>query len=91
MNFLKKAMDTAQNKSSGSSSNTAHQSGSGVNNGQKADYGDKAFDFLSKKAGYNVDPNKRETLTDGGRTVYEKMTGYVFLIYNLKIVLLMAL
>lgn len=37
-----------------------------------------AFDFISKKTGYKIDPNTSEKITDGARGLYEKQTGYVF-------------
>ena len=43
--------------------------------GQK-DYGDKAFDMLTKKSGHgNMNPNTSEKITDGARGVFEKVTG----------------
>ncbi|KAL8420771.1 hypothetical protein RB594_003540 [Gaeumannomyces avenae] len=42
---------------------------------EKADFGDKAFDFASKKAGHPVDRNAGEKITDAARNVYEKATG----------------
>ena len=43
--------------------------------GQKTDYVDKAFDFVSKKAGHDMAPQTDEKITDGGRGVFEKLTG----------------
>ena len=34
--------------------------------------------MASKKAGYNVDSNTQEKITDGARGLYEKATGYVW-------------
>ncbi|KAG6037940.1 hypothetical protein E4U41_004644 [Claviceps citrina] len=48
----------------------AEQSGA-----QKQDYGDKAFDFISKKAGINLSPDNQEKVTDGARSAYEKYSG----------------
>jgi hypothetical protein len=43
--------------------------------GQKTDYVDKAFDFASKKAGHDMNPQTDEKITDAGRGLYEKVTG----------------
>jgi len=53
----------------------AQQPSSAQAAGQKEDYGDKAFDFLSKKAGHQFDRNTSEKITDGARNVFEKATG----------------
>jgi len=42
--------------------------------GQK-DYGDKAFDMLSKKSGHPMNASTGEKITDGARGVFEKVTG----------------
>ena len=42
---------------------------------QSQDYGDKAFGFIAKKTGYNIDQNTGEKITDGLRGVFEKATG----------------
>ncbi len=42
---------------------------------QGEDYGDKAFDMLSKKAGHPMDRNTGEKITDGARNLFEKVTG----------------
>lgn len=34
-----------------------------------------AFGMGSKKAGYNIDRNTQEKITDAGRNMYEKVTG----------------
>ncbi|POR39725.1 Uncharacterized protein TPAR_00087 [Tolypocladium paradoxum] len=66
MDFIKKAVAGATGSSSGQQK---------PQEGQKQDYVDKAFDFLSKKSGHKLDPNVQEKITDGGRTAYEKATG----------------
>ncbi|CAN8105514.1 unnamed protein product [Discula destructiva] len=66
------ALKNFANKASGSkTSNTAPV----ANAGQKEDYGDKAFDFLAKKSGHQMDRNTSEKITDGARAAYEKATG----------------
>ena len=42
---------------------------------QGQDYGDKAFGFLAKKSGHNVDASTSEKITDGARGLFEKATG----------------
>lgn len=69
-------MDQFTNKLSGSGG--AHGAAGGAAGGQKKDYGDKAFDMLSKKSGHNVDSKTSEKITDGARGLFEKATGYVF-------------
>lgn len=44
---------------------------------QQKDYGDKAFDAISKKSGHNVDASTSEKITDGARGLFEKATGLV--------------
>ncbi|ERS98792.1 uncharacterized protein SPSK_04686 [Sporothrix schenckii 1099-18] len=41
----------------------------------KQDYGDKAFNFVSKKTGHQVNPETSEKITDGARGAFEKVTG----------------
>jgi len=51
----------------------------GTNNaaaGEHKDYGDKAFDFLSKKSGHSMNASTSEKITDGARGVFEKVSGY---------------
>jgi len=84
MDFLKKGADMLnKNKASGSTEQQASGSTGASAQGQAAggqasggqDYGDKAFDFISKKTGYKVDPNTSEKITDGARGLYEKQSG----------------
>jgi hypothetical protein len=42
---------------------------------QNKDYGDKAFDMLSKKSGHTMNANTSEKITDGARGIFEKVTG----------------
>merc|ERR1712093_363341 len=77
MDFLKKGADMLNKNKEGGS---AQQQNTGTTGGAAApaqgqDYGDKAFGFISKKAGYNVDPSTGEKITDGARGLYEKQTG----------------
>ncbi|KAG6143772.1 hypothetical protein E4U22_003555 [Claviceps purpurea] len=87
MDFLKKAAAAA---SSGSSKpNTAaeqppqqqpEQQGGDAQtqaqpSGEKQDYGDKAFDMINKKAGFNLGRDTQEKITDGARSAYEKYSG----------------
>jgi hypothetical protein len=45
---------------------------------QNKDYGDKAFDAISKKTGHgNLNPSTSEKITDGARGLFEKATGLV--------------
>ncbi|CAM1508870.1 Fc.00g026090.m01.CDS01 [Cosmosporella sp. VM-42] len=67
MDFVKKAM-------SGGSKQTEQPAASGSTAG-KQDYGDKAFDFISKKTGHDFDPKTDEKITDGARSAYEKFSG----------------
>jgi len=76
MDFLKKAASSA----GGSGSNNQQQQqggqqqqGQGQQQGQ--DYLDKAWQFASKKAGHDLDPNTDEKITDGIRSAYEKGSG----------------
>ena len=62
-------MDASQNQAAGGATNNA-AAGAG-----KEDYGDKAFDFLSKKSGHQMDRNTSEKVTDGARGAFEKLTG----------------
>jgi hypothetical protein len=64
MDFIKKAV-------SGSKGQQQPQ----AQGGAQQDYGDKAFSAASKKAGYNVDPNTSERITDAARGMYESATG----------------
>lgn len=75
MDFLKKAAGELQGKSSseGQSGQAAGAAPAGTT--QTQDYGDKAFDFISKKAGHDFSPEQDEKITDGLRMVYEKATG----------------
>merc|ERR1711900_92431 len=86
MDFLKKGADmlnknkeggSAQQQNTGTTGGAAApaqgQAGGSAAGGQG--YGDKAFGFISKKAGYNVDPSTGEKITDGARGLYEKQTG----------------
>ncbi|KAL8358902.1 hypothetical protein RB601_008206 [Gaeumannomyces tritici] len=62
----------------GNSNNTMASGQPAAGSTEKADFGDKAFDFASKKAGHPVDRNAGEKITDAARGVYEKATGCVF-------------
>ncbi|KAH7395423.1 hypothetical protein BKA64DRAFT_708816 [Cadophora sp. MPI-SDFR-AT-0126] len=88
MDFLKKGADMLNKNKEGG--NTQQQTTGGAPAGGAAppaqgqaggsgaggqDYGDKAFDFISKKSGYNIDPSTGEKITDGARGLYEKQTG----------------
>ncbi|KAH7370213.1 hypothetical protein BKA65DRAFT_487879 [Rhexocercosporidium sp. MPI-PUGE-AT-0058] len=84
MDFLKKGADMLNKNKAGGSSSTEQTAGGaappaqGQTGGQAAggqDYGDKAFDFISKKTGHQMDPNTSEKITDGARGLYEKQTG----------------
>ncbi|KAG9235347.1 hypothetical protein BJ875DRAFT_483296 [Amylocarpus encephaloides] len=76
MDFLKKAQDAMGGSSSNQQQKPQQQEGqTGQPAGEKQDYGDKAFGFLAKKSGHNVDDKTGEKITDGARGVYEKMTG----------------
>lgn len=59
------------------SSQQPQQSQTSQEGGAQKDYGDKAFDFLSKKTGHTFNAETSEKITDGARTVFEKVTGYV--------------
>ncbi|PVH72980.1 hypothetical protein DL98DRAFT_520188 [Cadophora sp. DSE1049] len=87
MDFLKKGADMLNKKNKGESG-TAQQTtgttggaaapGQGQAGGSAAggqDYGDKAFGFIAKKSGYQIDPKTGEKITDGARGLYEKQTG----------------
>ncbi|CAK7199850.1 hypothetical protein SEUCBS139899_002536 [Sporothrix eucalyptigena] len=65
-------MDASQNQQAAASGAANNAAGAA---GQKEDYGDKAFDFIAKKTGHNVDRNTSEKITDGARTAFEKLTG----------------
>jgi hypothetical protein len=65
-------MDFIKNAVSGSGDKKAEGSKPA---GDGQDYGDKAFDFVSKKAGKDFDPKTDEKITDGARGLYEKATG----------------
>lgn len=60
---------------SGNKNNNTMASGQPAAGTEKADLGDKAFDFASKKAGHPVDRNTGEKITDAARGAYEKATG----------------
>ena len=53
--------------------NTAGNTGAAA--GGHTDYGDKAFDAVSKKSGHNVGASTGEKITDGARGLFEKATG----------------
>ena len=72
MDFIKKAVSGGSNENKGEQSTA---SGSAAGGEQKQDYGDKAFDFISKKTGHDFDPKTDEKITDGGRSAYEKFSG----------------
>jgi hypothetical protein len=41
-----------------------------------------AFAMGAKKSGHNIDRNTQEKITDAGRSMYEKATGYVQRLLN---------
>ncbi|CAK7563361.1 MAG: hypothetical protein SEPTF4163_001228 [Sporothrix epigloea] len=63
-------MDASQNQQA-----AGGVAGNAAPGAQKEDYGDKAFDFVSKKSGHQVDRNTSEKITDGARGAFEKLTG----------------
>ncbi|CAG9947648.1 unnamed protein product [Clonostachys rosea f. rosea IK726] len=65
MDFVKKAASGM-----GSNHNNAQAQG-----GQQDDYVDKAFGQANKSQGWGLTREKQEKITDGGRQVYEKVTG----------------
>ncbi|KAF5665305.1 hypothetical protein FHETE_6665 [Fusarium heterosporum] len=67
MDFIKNAV------SGGSKSENTAQGGS--SNSNNMDYGDKAAEFLNKKAGTNISRDNQEKATDFARSQYEKQTG----------------
>ncbi|OAA45419.1 hypothetical protein NOR_03208 [Metarhizium rileyi] len=90
MDFLKKAVSSAQGAGGSGSDNNSQQQqqqqqqqGGDNNNSnnnqqggdQKQDYGDKAFGFVAKKAGLNLSREQEEKITDGAREAYEKYSG----------------
>ncbi|KAG9241434.1 hypothetical protein BJ878DRAFT_520761 [Calycina marina] len=78
MDFLNKAKEQLSNSSgsTGTTGNTAAPTGGATAPaGQTQDYGDKAFDFVSKKSGHDFAPGTDEKITDGARGMYEKATG----------------
>ncbi|CAG8951938.1 hypothetical protein HYFRA_00005744 [Hymenoscyphus fraxineus] len=77
MDFLKKAAAAAGGSKTGGQGHNQQQMGHGQAGpaGQKEDYGDKAFNFLAKKSGHQVNPATSEKITDGMRGMYEKATG----------------
>ncbi|GKT66351.1 hypothetical protein ColTof3_13690 [Colletotrichum tofieldiae] len=66
-------MDQLKNLAGGSKG--THSAGAAGQ--QKQDPVDKVFDFGSKKAGHDFAPGTDEKITDAGRGLYEKVTGYV--------------
>ncbi|KAL3426476.1 hypothetical protein PVAG01_03267 [Phlyctema vagabunda] len=72
MDFIKKAASGAGGSNTNTNTNTA---GTANNTAGQQDYGDKAFDFASKKSGHSMDANTSEKITDGARGLYEKATG----------------
>ncbi|EGP87116.1 unnamed protein product [Zymoseptoria tritici ST99CH_1A5] len=81
MDFIKKAAGSLGNKEGQQQDGQpAQQQGGqpaagGAPAGQKQDYGDKAFDTISKKAGHDFTPEQDEKITDGLRGAYEKFSG----------------
>ncbi|KAF4981854.1 hypothetical protein FZEAL_2433 [Fusarium zealandicum] len=67
MDFVKKAM------SGGSKDQKATDGKASGSQGQ--DYIDKGFAFASSKAGFNMNKDTQEKVTDGARSAYEKQTG----------------
>ncbi|PTB44194.1 uncharacterized protein TrAFT101_002757 [Trichoderma asperellum] len=70
MDFVKNAMH--KNEGQPAAQGAAAPQAQGA---QKEDYVDKAFGMGTKKAGYNMDRNTQEKITDAGREMYEKVTG----------------
>ncbi|KAF7554184.1 hypothetical protein G7046_g6895 [Stylonectria norvegica] len=77
MDFLKKAASSVSGNSQGSGSTNQQKPTEGTTGQQQGtqDYGDKAFDFISKKSGHDFDPKTDEKITDGARGAYEKFSG----------------
>ncbi|KJX99727.1 hypothetical protein TI39_contig353g00041 [Zymoseptoria brevis] len=73
MDFLKKAAGSMGNKEG--QQQGGQPAAGGAPAGQKQDYGDKAFDTISKKAGHDFTPEQDEKITDGLRGAYEKFSG----------------
>ncbi|KAM0345979.1 hypothetical protein ACHAPU_006033 [Fusarium lateritium] len=67
MDFIKSAV------SGGNKTENTAQGGSSSSGTQ--DYGDKAAEFLNKKAGTNISRDNQEKATDFARGQYEKSTG----------------
>lgn len=40
-----------------------------------------AFALIAKKSGHNIDAKTSEKITDGARNIFEKLTGYVLIVY----------
>jgi hypothetical protein len=76
MNSLTGNNANAQGTSNPLTGNTTAGAGA-----QHNDYGDKAFDALSKKSGHNINPSTSEKITDGARGLFEKATGLVLLFH----------
>lgn len=78
MDFFKKGQEMLSGENNNQQQNTnqqAPQDGAAPAAGGSEDYGDKAFDFVSKKSGHTFDRNTSEKITDGVRGAYEKTTG----------------
>ncbi|OAA65373.1 hypothetical protein SPI_02160 [Niveomyces insectorum RCEF 264] len=43
--------------------------------GQQGGYPEKAFEYVEKKAGINVDQNTNSKLASGAKNAFQKMTG----------------
>jgi len=76
MNSFTGNTNTTQGTGNPLTGNTAGTTGNtGAAAGGHTDYGDKAFDALSKKSGHNVGASTGEKITDGARGLFEKATG----------------
>ncbi|KAJ5795147.1 hypothetical protein N7457_001746 [Penicillium paradoxum] len=71
MDFIKNAVS----KASGDHEDKAQNKPQQDKPQQTDDYLDKAFAAGVKKAGYNLDRDTQEKITDGAREAYEKFTG----------------
>ncbi|KAI1640823.1 hypothetical protein F4809DRAFT_353837 [Biscogniauxia mediterranea] len=67
-------MDALKNMVGKKSESTGTQQQQGSTQ-QKSDFGDKAAEFMSKKAGVNTTADQREKATDSLRGAYEKSSG----------------
>ncbi|KAM0265582.1 hypothetical protein ACHAQJ_000014 [Trichoderma viride] len=73
MDFVKNAMNKGQGQQATQGTGAAAPQAQG--GAPQEDYVDKAFGMGTKKAGYNMNRNTQEKITDAGRNMYEKATG----------------